>query len=463
MEKAMTDNKQKESKSAAQMKADAQVKQGLAASNSQNTTADKKNDSSVKKQEPKKTPVQEKKISMKTSTKTPTSRANNSTSGTAQKLSKTAVFSLLIALAASAGVGGLYYWNMQQQAATKQEVLQQTQQSLAKSEQQIKQLLSQQQTKLSQQLSNTITQIQKDNQVKINQLESTVERLSQNQPSDWLLHEAEYLIRIATRTMWLEHDTRTAIGLLQDADMRLKELKNPELLPIRQLIREDIAMLKLMPNLDSEEVIMTLMGMNKQLKRLPLAMVKIPEGGGNKADFTLSENTDDWRANLAKTWQKFLADFITVRRRSGNVEPLMSPQYQQNLRENLSLKLQLAQWATSEQKQKVYDQALAEIQQWLNDYFDMDNVENQNFYQGIQQLKSKIVSYDYPSSLLSLKAIREVLADKPLTPMLDSLEQQNKQTAPAEEKLEQPPTKTAPQQKVEPQQEKKSASTSEAI
>jgi len=326
---------------------------------------------------------------------------------------------------------------------------------LANSEQQVKRLLKQQQAAFSDQLTNNMAKIEKDSQVKINQLEKVVERLTQNQPSDWLLHEAEYLIRIATRTMWLEHDTRSAIGLLQDADMRLKELESPNFLPIRQLIRQDIAMLKLIPNLSSEETIMTLMAMNQQLKRLPLAMVKIPEDDSESADFTLSENATDWRSNLAKTWDKFLSDFITVRRRSGNVEPIMSPQYQQNLRENLSLKLQLAQWATVEQKQKVYDQTLIETQQWLNEYFDMSSVENQSFYQDIQQLKSEVISYDYPNSLLSLNAIRKVLADKPLKPMLDKLELPNELVTPEQETVEDPLVipNTLPDNKLTPSDE----------
>jgi uroporphyrin-3 C-methyltransferase len=359
-------------------------------------------------------------------------RSKTSASIVQAKISKTAVFSLVISFIASAGVAGLFYWDIEQQAITKQTILQQTQQSLVSSEQQIKQLLTEQQSLFAQQLEQTINQVKQESQSKIAQLESSVTRLSQNQPSDWLIHEAQYLIRIATRTMWLEHDITAAVGLLRDADERLKELNDPEYLPIRQLIREDITALKLMPKLDSESVIMTLIAMNKQVKNLPLAMVKVPDDGEENQDFTLSNNPDDWQSNLAKTWQKFLADFITVRRRGGSVEPLMSPQYQQNLRENLSLKLQQTQWATRDQEQKVYDQTLEDIQQWLNEYFDMTLIENQHFYQGIQNLKSEIISYDYPSSLLSLKAIRKVLADKPLKPLLDKLEQQNKLIVPIE-------------------------------
>ena len=70
-----------------------------------------------------------------------------------------------------------------------------------------------------------------------------------------------------------------------------------------------------------------------------------------KEDLALSDNIGDWQENLAKTWHKFLNDFITVRRRTGMVEPLMAPDQQQHLKQNLSLKIQLVQWAASEQKE----------------------------------------------------------------------------------------------------------------
>jgi len=415
------------------------------------TPAPEKSPSDEKKQpetNKSKASANEKTSTMKSSEKVPTPLKNtdttNKSSARQQKLSKTAVLSLIIALAASAGVGGLYYWNMQQQAVIKQDVLQQTQQSLTSSdqktqkslaniEQRIKQLIAQQQTAFSNRLANDIEKIRIDSQVKITQLEKTVERLSQNQPSDWLLHEAEYLIRIATRTIWLEQDTGAAIGLLQDADMRLKELDDPEFLPIRQLIREDIEQLKLMPNIDNEDTILTLMAMNKQLKNLPVKSELIPEKFVTQVKLDLSEDNGDWKENIAKTWRHFSDSFITISKRSGKEEALLSPHFQQNLRENLSLKLQLVQWSASEGKQKLYNQNLNDIQVWIEQYFDMSAIENKNFYQGIEQLKSEKVTYNYPSTLSSLNAMRTILADQPLKPVIDKLNQENNIIKPEDE------------------------------
>lgn len=427
MERIMTDKKPNKPEASDKPNTEEKSEQGFSTSIS--LTSATKTSASDEKKQPENNKasatVNEKNPTMKTPEKVspPLSKENIPTYK--QKLSKTAVLSLIIALAASAGVGGLFYWDTQQQALTKQAILQQTQQSLANSEQKIKQLLVQQQTKFSEQLTRNIAEISKDSQIKIAQLEKVLERLSQNQPSDWLLHEAEYLIRIATRTMWLEHDTTAAIGLLQDADMRLKELKSPEFLPIRQLIREDIELLRLMPNIDNEDIILTLMAMNKHLKSLPVKLELIPKNFVTQVELNLSEDISDWKENIAKTWRYFSDSFITIKKRNGKEEPLLPPQSQQNLRENLSLKLQLVQWSASERKQKLYNQNLNDIQLWIEKYFDMTAVENKNFHQGIQKLKSEVVSYDYPSTLSSLDAIRKVLAVQPLKPIIDKLKQES--------------------------------------
>jgi uroporphyrin-3 C-methyltransferase len=444
LEKIMTDKKENESKTSEKKTPEEKSEQDFSTSISLNPISkESPSDEKIQSVASKDTAsANEKKSTMKSPEKVSTSLPKDNTNK--QKLSKTAVLSLMLALAASAGVGGLYYWDMKQQAVIKEDVLQQTQQSLTNSEQKtqqslanieqrVKQLLAQQQTAFSNRLTNDIERIRTDSQVKITQLEKTVERLSQNQPSDWLLHEAEYLIRIATRTLWLEHDTSAAIGLLQDADMRLKELEDPEFLPIRQLIREDIEQLKLMPTIDNEDIILTLMAMNKQLKNLPVKSELIPENFVTQVKLDLSEDIADWKENITKTWRYFSDSFITINKRSGKEEALLPPQFQQNLRENLSLKLQLVQWSASERKQKLYNQNLNDIQLWIEQYFDMSAVENKNFYQGIEQLKSETVSYDYPPTLSSLNALSKVLADQPLKPLIDELNHEKNIVKPEDE------------------------------
>jgi uroporphyrin-3 C-methyltransferase len=339
---------------------------------------------------------------------------------TSKPTNKRASLALLLASLSIVAAAGHFMW---QQHYNNQELLrltEQNQQALKQSQAQLKQDLittfnnQLQQHKSTSQSQADADRAQQKNDDLLNTLSAQINQLEQQvqlrQPDDWLIHEADYLIRIATRTMWLEKDTQAAISLLREADSRLKTLGQPKYLPIRALINEDIEALALMPSLNTEDALLQLMALNKQIPQLVLAQVKITEDlKGDQENLTLSTNIDDWQSNLAKTWQKFLNDFITVRRRTGMVEPLLSPEQQQHLKQNLSLKIQLGQWAASEQKDAIYQQTLLDIQQWLNEFFDMQLISNQNFYQAIDDLKKQTIYYNYPSDLNSLTAIKRLV------------------------------------------------------
>ncbi|AAZ24325.1 uroporphyrinogen-III C-methyltransferase [Colwellia psychrerythraea] len=395
----------------------------------------------------------------------------SNTQETADKPSnKTAIIALVIASVSIFASIGHYVWQQQQSSAQLLTLNQQNQQAIQQSQAQLKNSLTAEFSRQLQQQHRTTSQSQEsakkahlDSDTQLQQLTTQIRQLEQQvslrQPNDWLIHEAEYLVRVAARTMWLERDTKAAINLLRDADNRLKELDQPKFLPVRALINEDIESLALMPTLQNQEAILTLMALNKQVPTLMLAGVNLTEAlDQTTEDLALSDNIGDWQENLAKTWHKFLNDFITVRRRTGMVEPLMAPDQQQHLKQNLSLKIQLVQWAASEQKEEIYQQTLLDIQQWLNEFFDMNSPVNKRFYQSIEQLKQQTIHYDYPSDLRSLAAIKRLLQDskqvtKPQTSKSKSVkvEQTEKQVV---EQLAEP--SSAPKDSPKPESEKAS-------
>lgn len=332
-----------------------------------------------------------------------------------QKVSKTALLSLLLALVAIAGVAASYYWLDQQREILSAKFETTVKRYNSNNQQRVNQLLAEQKANFSTQLAQLVKKTEQQSAKKLSQLESAIARLETNKPNDWLIHEAEYLIRIAARTLWLESDTKAASNLLKDADTRLSTLNDPAYLPIRQRIHQDIESLALMPVLNTENVVLSLMGLNQQLPNLPLQKHQVNDDVVTTPDLDLTSNVGDWQSNLSKTWQRFLDTFVVIHIRDGSAKPLLTPQYQQNLKENISLKLQQAQWAAREAKPELYLQTLNEIQTWFNDYFDMTKVNNQAFVDNIEQLKGELISYDYPSSLSSLDAIRQLLRHKPTT------------------------------------------------
>ncbi len=362
---------------------------------------------------------------VKTATKTSSTAAKSSpptrrtVTPAKQPVSKTALLALLVALLAVAGLGGGYVWHKQQQQLLVNQLTEsfnaQQTQALSQTKSQLAALINQQsaqsQANNEQQVQTAIIPLQQE----MLELQALTNALQQNQPSDWLLQEAEYLIRIAARSMWLEKNGQSAINLLLDADARIKELGNPAFLPVRQAISQDIETLRLLPELATDDVVLKLMALNKQVDSLPIAMAYLPTSLEDEPELELSEDIADWRENLRKTWQETLAKFITVKRRTSNVEALLTPTQQQNLRQNIRLKLQLAQWAASQQNSVIFDAAIADAQSWLGEYFDQEDVRVVNFSDSLDSTTNAIISLTLPDTLLSQQAItRALMRSNPL-------------------------------------------------
>ncbi|MGB0936906.1 MAG: uroporphyrinogen-III C-methyltransferase [Colwellia sp.] len=357
-----------------------------------------------------------KNTSYKTSTKTSTKSVSKT------PVSKIAVLSLLLALVAIAGLVVGYLTIQKQQSIVVAALKKENNDTLKDYQERFKKGLKAQQVDFNQQIEQTATSlnssIEASRKRELSALIANVERLQKSvekqQPADWLIHEAEYLIRIASRSLWMEKDTTATINLLNDADSRLVELNAPSLLPVRQLIHEDIKALEAMPHLNTDEVVLSLMALSKGIAKLPLNFENLSQEEQVEESLALSDNVSDWQTNLYKSWQKFFNDFIRVRHRTGDIEPLMSPQQQVNLKQNLALKVQLAIWAASQRKSELYSEALIDIQLWLNTYFDMTEPSNKKFLTDILELKEKRVNYNYPTDLTALTGIRKVLKERTL-------------------------------------------------
>ena len=252
---------------------------------------------------------------------------------------------------------------------------------------------------------------QQQQQEALDALQHKVLDLDDKRPNDWMLAESEYLVRMAGRKLWLEHDIVSAITLLGNADERIKALNDPSLMPIRKALAEDIAKLKGMPRVDREGLTLKLAALSDQIELLPLSTVSMPEAKA-EPDQAVSANPDEWESNLKKNWVKFTENFITIRRRDGAVEALLSPQQEIFLRENLKTKLLQAQLAVYREQQALYTDSLEKAQRWLTQYFDVDNSATQYMQSELDKLKGEQIQFDYPDQFKTQSMLEQVLTER---------------------------------------------------
>ncbi|QGX60287.1 uroporphyrinogen-III C-methyltransferase [Alteromonas mediterranea] len=323
------------------------------------------------------------------------------------------VIILFLLVLGMAGAGYWYY--MQQQSASQETVTAQQNNAsqLNAIERERGDILAsiENVTRTNQALESTVAELKSQNEQLALQAESTLQQLNNmegRRPADWLIAEADYLVRMAGRKLWLENDVRTAILLLVNADKRLKSLADPSVLPVRATLAEDIQTLQQLNPVSQSSVALALTGMMAQIDKLPLDTFEKPEDG-NAQDTTLSESADDWQENLAKVWRSLVDDFLTVKSIEGPVEPVLSLEAQFLAKEQLRLQLMHAQTAALQGDESLYSQSLQYAQTLLTEKFDTEKSQVTGFMDALQNLSATDIARPIPTELASQKPLERLL------------------------------------------------------
>ena len=322
-----------------------------------------------------------------------------------------AIVAIIIALLLAA----VLYWHGHNQSLAQAEQvkqlqaqLQQQQQKQDQQQQTVEDALKAAQSTQAKQLA-SVTSQQDSLKEQISGVSRKVLDLDTKRPNDWMLAEAEYLVRMAGRKLWLEQDGVSAAMMLANADERLAAVNDPSLAPVRRALAEDIAAIKSVPTVDREGIVIKLNSLSNQVDKLQLDAVIM--AAAQAPDFTVSSSVKDWKNNLKNSWTSFSENFVTVRRRDGNVDALLSPQQHWYLSENLKGTLLQAQLAVYRDQQAIYDSSLKQADEWLTTYFADDSVR-QFMQEQIKELSGKKITVEYPQQFESQDNLKQLLDDR---------------------------------------------------
>jgi len=312
---------------------------------------------------------------------------------------------LVIALGA-----GLYYHGHQQslaQAASNEalseqlDALQKTQQQ---DKQQIADLLAQQEK----------TQQATDRQQasfghQLNELQDKVTSISGSDTKTWLLAQADYLVKLAGRKLWSDQDVTTAAALLKSADASLADMNDPSLIDVRRALNEDVSSLSAVTQVDFDGIILKLNQLSNQVDNLRLADNDTDDSPMDSDSTSLSGSLTEWRQNLTKSWHNFMDDFITIRRRDSTAEPLLAPNQDVYLRENIRSRLLIAAQAVPRHQDEVYKQSLESVSTWVRAYFDTTDPSTKAFLEELDNLSQQSISMDVPDQLKSQPMLEKLM------------------------------------------------------
>ena len=320
-----------------------------------------------------------------------------------------ALGAIAIAIALALG-GGLYSYGKHQAAAQNANTDALATQLTALQKQQ-----EQQQTSLESTIKQQATALQESDRQQANlareldEVQQKVATISGSDAKTWLLAQSDFLVKLAGRKLWSDQDVTTAAALLKSADASLADMNDPSLLTVRRALTDDISALSAITQVDYDGIILKLNQLSNQVDNLRLADNNSDDTPMDSDGSELSSTVTEWRENLTKSWHNFMDSFITIRRRDETAVPLLAPNQDVYLRENIRSRLLVAAQAVPRHQDETYKQSLENVSTWVRAYYDTNDSVTKSFLDELDSLSQQSINMDVPQTLESQPLLEKLM------------------------------------------------------
>ena len=229
--------------------------------------------------------------------------------------------------------------------------------------------------------------------------------------TDWLLAEAEYLLRIGNQRLLIEKDIRGALSALESADEVLTESDDIGVFPVRQQLAREILALESIEGVDRTGLYLKLEAAIASLHELTDQALIHERAPG--FDMTGDDQAPaDGSTMITRGWNRFLdtmKEVVVIRRLDEPVKPLMSPDQSAWARLNLQLMLEEAEMAVLRGNQPLYERALGKAINTVNEWYDSTNPSIRGISNTLTELADKNVDPELPDISRSLDLLKQRL------------------------------------------------------
>ncbi len=242
------------------------------------------------------------------------------------------------------------------------------------------------------------------------QLASQQKRLlamSTTDRDDWLLAEAEYLMRLANQRLLMGKEVQGALELLKAADSIVRELDDSALFPVREALAKDMESLRAAGSIDLDGIYLQLEALAGRVQKLQLQTLpslKMP----TETEPVLESWQQRLQSGLDAAIEK-LSGYIKISRREESYTPMLAPEYEATLRQTIRLMLEQAQIAALSGKQQLFENSLNKAKQWLDTYYTLDQQTTTAMLEAIEQVATKRVEVNLPDISSSLRALKNYI------------------------------------------------------
>ena len=219
---------------------------------------------------------------------------------------------------------------------------------------------------------------------------------------EWALTEVEQVLLLASQQLQIAGNVSNALAALQVADQKLQRLDRPQFVPLRRAIARDMDRLKAVPYVDVPGLSLRLDQAIAAVDTLPLALEeRLPAPPQAAAP----KDEPGWRRFLREAWEE-VRGLVRIENLDRPEAPLLTPQQQYFLRENLKLRLLAARFDLLFRDQANFRADLGAADAWLGKYYDTRAKSVQSLQTLLKELRKTDMTIELPALAGSLDAVR---------------------------------------------------------
>jgi uroporphyrin-3 C-methyltransferase len=218
------------------------------------------------------------------------------------------------------------------------------------------------------------------------------------------LAEVEQMLLIAAQQLQLSANVKAALIAMQSADARLQRMERPAFNGLRQAINRDMDKLRALPNVDITGINLQLNSLTAAIDQLPLAYQQRVADKATTQSISPEEKTT-WQKLLREIWQE-VKQLVRIENTGKAEIPLLPPNQEFFLRENLRLRLLSARLALLSHDADSFKLELKTAQLWTARYFDGKSNEYLQVSDRLKKLAASDISIELPDIGSSLQAVR---------------------------------------------------------
>lgn len=230
------------------------------------------------------------------------------------------------------------------------------------------------------------------------------------------LSEVEYLLRLAHHKLQFQQDVEAALNALKIANQRLETIGEEAFNTVQRMIRENIAALQGVDLPDRSALAHKIAEMAEQVDNLPIQIEKqmahlkekVAPAGNGEGEAAPETEIPWWERAADATWRQF-KDIVIVRRERASGPPLIAPEEEYFLRQNLRLELEAMRLTLLGGDATNYQESNETAREWIRIYFDTNDEQVQEFLNELQALQAVQFHPYIPDISNTLRAFREVM------------------------------------------------------